>query len=71
MGRIGSLSTHSRKLAGYPFGSMMPYAADRQGCPVFFISSVAMHSQNLIEDPDDSVSGVVTEVDSWTQKERM
>ena len=50
---------------------MMPYAADRQGRPVFFISSVAMHSQNLIEDPDDSVSGVVTEVDSWTQKERM
>jgi len=49
---------------------MMPYAADRQGCPVFF-RSVAMHSQNLVEDPDDSVSGVVTEVDSWTQKERM
>ncbi|MBV8844143.1 MAG: DUF2470 domain-containing protein [Bryobacterales bacterium] len=55
IGRIGSLSTHSRKLAGYPFGSMMPYAADSQGRPVFFISSMAVHSQNLMEDPRSSL----------------
>ena len=55
IGRIGSLSTHSRKLAGYPFGSMMPYAADGQGRPVFFISSMAVHSQNLMEDPRSSL----------------
>jgi putative heme iron utilization protein len=29
---------------------MMPYAADDQGRPVFFISSMAMHTQNLQED---------------------
>jgi putative heme iron utilization protein len=34
---------------------MMPYAADGQGCPVFFISSMAVHSQNLMEDPRSSL----------------
>ena len=50
LGRIGSLSTHSRKLPGFPFGSVMPYAADDLGHPVFFISSMAMHTQNLRQD---------------------
>ena len=50
-GRIGSLSTHSRKFPGFPFGSMMPYADDEAGRPVFFISSMAMHTQNLRPDP--------------------
>ncbi len=49
LGRIGTLSTHSRKFAGFPFGSMMPYADDL-GRPVFFISSMAMHTQNLQQD---------------------
>jgi putative heme iron utilization protein len=48
--RIGSLSTHSRKFPGFPFGSMMPYAIDETGRPVFFISSMAMHTQNLLQD---------------------
>jgi len=47
---MGSLSTHSRKLPGFPFGSMMPFAIDDAGRPVFFISSMAMHTQNLEED---------------------
>jgi putative heme iron utilization protein len=34
---------------------MMPYAADGKGCPVFFISSMAMHTQNLAEDPRSSL----------------
>ena len=34
---------------------MMPYAADGQGRPVFFISSMAVHSQNLMEDPRSSL----------------
>jgi putative heme iron utilization protein len=29
---------------------MMPYAADEHGRPVFFISSMAMHTQNLLQD---------------------
>jgi heme iron utilization protein len=50
LNNIGTLSTHSRKLPGFPFGSVMPYAADAQGRPVFFISSMAMHTQNIQQD---------------------
>jgi putative heme iron utilization protein len=50
LGRIGSLATHSRKFAGFPFGSVMPYAADQLGRPIFFISTMAMHTQNLHQD---------------------
>jgi heme iron utilization protein len=50
IGLIGCLSTHSRKFPGFPFGSMMPFAADQLGRPVFFISSMAMHTQNLQQD---------------------
>jgi putative heme iron utilization protein len=34
---------------------MMPYAADGEGRPVFFISSMAMHTQNLMGDPRSSL----------------
>lgn len=50
LGRIGTLSTHSRKQPGFPFGSVMPYSPDEQGRPVFLISSMAMHTQNLKAD---------------------
>jgi putative heme iron utilization protein len=50
VGRIGTLSTHSRKQPGFPFGSVMPYGADGQGQPVFLISNMAMHTQNLKAD---------------------
>jgi putative heme iron utilization protein len=55
IGRIGSLSTHSRKLPGFPFGSMMPYAVDPLGRPIFLISSMAMHTQNIRHDPRASL----------------
>jgi hypothetical protein len=60
--RIGSLSTHSRKFDGFPFGSVMPYAADDLGRPVFFISTMAMHTQNLHQDARASL--LVTQPDS-------
>jgi len=50
LARLGTLSTHSRKQPGFPFGSLMPYAPDEQGRPVFLISSMAMHTQNLKAD---------------------
>jgi putative heme iron utilization protein len=50
LARIGSLSTHSRKVEGFPFGSVMPFAADDLGRPSFFISTMAMHTQNLQAD---------------------
>src|SRR5271166_3703685 len=54
-GRIGSLSTLSRKQPGFPFGSLMPYGLDDQGRPIFLISTMAMHTQNLQADPRASL----------------
>ena len=50
LGHVGSLSTLSRKRLGFPFGSLMPYALDGAGRPVFLISTMAMHTQNLQQD---------------------
>ena len=60
-GRIGSLSTLSRKQPGFPFGSLMPFALDVQGRPIFLVSTMAMHTQNLQADPRASL--FVTEPD--------
>jgi heme iron utilization protein len=48
---VGTLSTMSRKQPGFPFGSLMPFALDLAGRPVFLISNMAMHTQNLKTDP--------------------
>lgn len=48
---IATLSTVSRKHPGFPFGSLMPFAPDAAGRPIFLISSMAMHTQNLKADP--------------------
>jgi heme iron utilization protein len=55
VGRIGTLATNSRKHSGWPFGSMMPYALDSRGSPVFLVSSMAVHAQNLQADPRASL----------------
>jgi putative heme iron utilization protein len=62
LGRVGSLSTLSRKQPGYPFGSVMPYGLDEHANPVFLISTMAMHTQNLQADPRSSL--LVTQLDS-------
>jgi Pyridoxamine 5'-phosphate oxidase len=62
LGQIGSLSTLSRKQPGFPFGSLMPYELDSHGRPIFLISSMAMHTQNLQADPRASL--FVTEPDA-------
>ncbi len=41
---------------------MMPYAADQVGRPVFFISSMAMHTQNLRDDARASL--LITQPDA-------
>lgn len=53
--QTGGLSTISRKQPGWPFGSVMPYGLDDQGQPSFLISSMAMHTQNLLGDPRASL----------------
>ena len=62
LGRIGSLSTISRKQAGFPFGSVMPYGLDGRGRPIFLISTMAMHTQNL--QSDSRASLLVTQADA-------
>jgi heme iron utilization protein len=61
LGRIGSLSTLSRKQSGFPFGSVMPYGLDHRGRPIFLISTMAMHTQNL--QADTRASLLVTQDD--------
>ena len=48
--RYGLLSTHSRAVAGYPFGSVVPYVLDHDACPVPLISRLAEHTKNLAGD---------------------
>jgi putative heme iron utilization protein len=62
LGRTGSLSTLSRKQPGFPFGSVMPYALDVSGRPIFLISTMAMHTQNL--QADSRASLLVTQPDA-------
>src|ERR1700719_616603 len=62
LGRIGSLSTLSRKQPGFPFGLVMPYGLDDRGQPIFLISTMAMHTQNLQADPRASL--LVTPADA-------
>jgi heme iron utilization protein len=62
LGRMGSLSTLSRKQPGFPFGSVMPYGLDDHGRPIFLISTMAMHTQNLQTDPHASL--LVTQQDT-------
>ena len=62
VGRIGTLSTLSRKQQGFPFGSVMPYGLDDQGHPIFLISTMAMHTQNVHSDPRASL--LVTQPDA-------
>src|SRR5262249_48091864 len=59
--RVGTLCTLSRKHSGFPFGSLMPYALDDSGDPIFLVSSMAMHTQNLHVDPRASL--LVTQPD--------
>ena len=46
----GVLSTHSKAMPGYPFGSVVPYCLDAQGRPLILISDLAQHTHNLKQD---------------------
>ena len=48
---IATLSTLTRKHSGFPFGSLMPFVLDSAGRPIFLISNMAMHTQNLRSNP--------------------
>jgi putative heme iron utilization protein len=48
--RHGVLSTISVHRAGYPYGSLTPYALSARGTPIVLISTLAAHTRNLIAD---------------------
>src|SRR5262249_22266759 len=55
LARVGMLSTVSRRHGGHPFGSLMPYALDERSAPLFLVSALAVHTQNLDADPRASL----------------
>lgn len=46
----GVLSTLSKKLGGYPFGSLTPFILDARARPVILISTLAEHTKNIEAD---------------------
>lgn len=55
--QFGVLSTISTHVPGWPFGSIVPYAVDREGAPIILIASIAQHTKNIVA--DDRVSLLV------------
>jgi len=45
---------HHRR-QGYPFGSLVDFAVDGRGLPVFSLSSLAVHTRNIKTDPKCSI----------------
>jgi putative heme iron utilization protein len=60
---VATLSTLSCKHAGFPFGSLMPFALDSAGRAIFLISNMAMHTRNLKADPRCSLFVAQTAAD--------
>ena len=55
-------SMHHRR-AGYPFGTLIDFASDGAGFPIFCMSPLAIHTRNIVEDPRCSL---VVQLPGWT-----
>jgi putative heme iron utilization protein len=51
----GALATHSERVAGYPYATVLPFVLNEQHHPVFLISSLAEHTKNLLRNPRASL----------------
>ena len=49
--------------AGYPFATLVDFASDGAGFPIFNLSPLAMHTRNLLEDPR---ACLVVEMPGWS-----
>lgn len=47
----GVLASHTTALPGYPYASIIPFVPDQGSHPVFLVSGLAEHTQNLLADP--------------------
>lgn len=52
---LGVLSTHSKSMEGYPFGSVTTYMSSVNGEPIFYISDLAQHTRNINSNPKISL----------------
>ncbi|KAK3267274.1 hypothetical protein CYMTET_24155 [Cymbomonas tetramitiformis] len=55
-------SMHHRR-AGYPFGSLVDFAMDSTGRPIFSFSPLAIHTRNIMADPRSSM---VVQMPGWS-----
>ncbi|MDB5809362.1 MAG: hypothetical protein JWN94_1484 [Betaproteobacteria bacterium] len=62
----GMLSTISKKLGGYPFGSIVPFVTDEAARPLILISRLAEHTKNIAA--DSRVSLLVRDADTDAQQ---
>ncbi|KAG1331959.1 hypothetical protein COCNU_02G019270 [Cocos nucifera] len=53
---------HHRR-AGYPFGSLVDFATDSIGHPIFSLSPLAIHTRNLLADPRCTL---VVQIPGWS-----
>ena len=53
----------SQSRAGYPFATLVDFASDGAGFPIFNLSPLAMHTRNLLEDPR---ACLVVEMPGWS-----
>jgi heme iron utilization protein len=81
--RYGVLSTLSKRMDGYPFGSIATYLVDHDGSLLILISTLAEHTKNIAHDTrvslitheqrdaDIQAQGRVTVVgDAWPERDR-
>jgi hypothetical protein len=48
---VGLLSTISVHRAGFPYGSLTPFALSARGAPLLLLSGLAAHTKNVLADP--------------------
>jgi len=51
----GVLATLSKRLGGYPFGSVVPFVLDHDTRPTILVSRLAEHTKNMAADPRASL----------------
>jgi hypothetical protein len=52
----GALATHSRRMPGYPYVTILPFMVDHEACPVMLISRLAEHTKNIAADARVSIA---------------
>lgn len=57
------MSNMHHRRSGYPFGTIVDFASDGAGCPLFCLSPLAIHTRNIMEDPRCSL---VVQMPGWT-----